>query len=575
MLHLTTRLTASLTALLIAGTAWAQSLFLDHHKAVYDSINNRWLCSVPQSLFGDDWTTTVAMDSTWSEVTIGGSAVTDGDSVTFEALQGGKLYPVQAQVNGQALEGHLTFTWLPLIELEGEFGDEYTSGLVSLHMPDTTDTKLDMLAKLKWRGGITNTAGKHKRNYHIKFVDENGDKKNRRLLGLRKDNHWKLDGGQIDQLRIRNRVCTDLWLDMSRDPWHKEIDSTVVNGSRGRVTEVFLNGTYHGIYGLIEPIDRKQLALIKHDEINNEFHGQQWVAKTYAATWRLPAYNNNSSTWNGNEISYPDIEEVYPTDWSTLYNAFEFARKCDSVDDYETLADSLGYYFDIPVMEDYFIFLITLQALDNETKNIYYSCYDKAEGAPRLTITPWDLDISLGAKSLPYLTSNFVRPTRPLDWINNVPLGDMFLHSAPHRKEIIDRYWELRETWLDTEALVDRFQRAVDELEECGAAGREEARWSQDSDLSGKVLDISAEMEYVDNWIRQRMAYLDENVFVRETAPYGDINGDGRVDVGDVTALISIVLNGASGYEGNADLNDDDHIDVGDVTILIGIVLGS
>ena len=49
-------------------------------------------------------------------------------------------------------------------------------------------------------------------------------------------------------------------------------------------------------------------------------------------------------------------------------------RQCDAVDNYGQLTDSIAKYFDIPVMEDYYIFLITLQALDNETKNIYYSC---------------------------------------------------------------------------------------------------------------------------------------------------------------------------------------------------------
>lgn len=560
-------------ALATALSAWGETFYLDGHKAVRDNLNGAWLCSVPQDVFGTDWHTVIAIDSTWTSMTIDEVPVTNGDTIVLEGIAGGKRYPVAIKTGSETITGYLTFTWLPVLELEGDFGNEYVTGSVSLNAPDSAQTKLDMAAKLKWRGGLTNTAGKHKRNYHIKFIDETGAKKNRRLLGLRKDNHWKLDGGQIDPLRIRNRVSTDLWLDMSRDPWHKAIDSTVVNGSRGRLTEVILNGNYHGIYSLIEPLDRKQLALSKHDTLTGEFHGQQWNAQSYAATWRLPAYNNNSSTWNGNEVSYPDFEEVNPTDWSTLYNAFEFGRKCDMIDDVQTLSDSLGYYFDVPVMEDYYILLVVLQALDNETKNIYYSCYDKALGAPRLTLTPWDLDISLGAQSQSYLTQDVVRPDRPVEWIYNVTLGDMFRLETVQRKEILNRYWQLRKTWLDTEALVARYQKAVDELEDCGAAAREESRWSGDSDIQGKTLDISQEMEYVANWIRQRMAYLDANVFARDVIK-GDITGDGKVDVADVAQLILIVLTSSEADLSVADMNDDGKVDVADVSLVINIVLG-
>ena len=547
-------------------------MFLGGHKAIQDQRNNLWLCSVPQELFGTDWTATVVIDSTWTTMTIDGTELSDSARFTFLEIQGGKKYPFTAMTGEDIVNGEITFTWLPLLELNGTFGNEYAAGTVSLTAPDDTIGKNDMRAILKWRGGLTNTSGKHKRNYSIKFVDQNGDKQNRRLLKMRKDNHWKLDAGQIDMLRIRNRVCSDLWLDMSRQPWHLSLDSTAVNGSHGRVTEVFLNGEYHGIYGLIEPLDRKQLALVKYDTVAHAFHRQQWTSKSKCPTYFLPAYNNYLDTWNGNEVQYPDIDEVMPTDWSTIYNAFEFARRCDAVDDWQLLTDSIGHYFDMPVLEDYFIFIVALQAMDNEVKNIYYSCYDKTLGGPRLTMTPWDLDISVGAQSIAGLD---VSPERSLDWIAHVAMGDCFNHSDFYRKHIIDRYWELRTTWLKTENLVARFQQAVDELENCGAAGREEARWSRDSDLDGKVLDISAEMDYIANWITRRMAYLDENVFVKPVN-LGDVNGDGVINVSDVTALINYVITESGNVVvDNCDMNGNGEINVSDVTTLINFVINN
>ncbi len=555
-----------------ACVTWAQTIYLDGHKAVHDNLNNIWLCSVPQDLFGHDWRPVATFDSTLTDVFINGTEVLNNDTVFLEQIVGSKLFPFSAKMGEQEIEGNITFTWLPILEINGEFGNEYAPGTVTLNPPEG-NSKNDMLAKLKWRGGITNTGNKHKRNYHIKFVDSIGNKLNRRLLGMRKDNHWKLDAGQIDPLRIRNRVCSDLWLDMSRDPWFKAIDSTAVNGSHGRVTEVILNGNYHGIYGLIEPIDRKQLGLVKHDTVANVFRGQQWASKQWARTYVLPPYNNNTDMWNNNEVSYPEFEDVNPTDWSTLYNAFEFVRRVDEVDDWQTLNDSLGYYFDTPVIEDYFIFIATIQALDNETKNIYYSLYDKASGDKRLTVTAWDLDVSLGAKTITGLTDAMVSPERDLRWMTNLWLSDMFVHAASHRKHIIDRYWQLRQTWLNTDSLVARFQTAVDELENCGASAREEARWSKDSDIGGKTLDISAEMAKVEQWIRRRMVYLDENVFVRPAPIIGDVNDDGNVDINDVVTLIDYCLADIPINEVNSDIDNDGMININDVTSLIDIIL--
>ena len=149
----------------------------------------------------------------------------------------------------------------------------------------------------------------------------------------------------------------------------------------------------------------------------------------------------------------------------------------------------------------------------------------------------------------------------------------MFYQSAPHRKHILDRYWELRKTYLNTDSLIARFQHAVDELEQCGAAAREEARWSGDSDINGKTLDISAEMEYVANWIQRRMDYLDANIFVRPAVLPGDVNEDGIIDISDVTTLINYCLCGGTINVANSDYDGSGAIDISDVTSLINYLL--
>ena len=54
---------------------------------------------------------------------------------------------------------------------------------------------------------------------------------------------------------------------------------------------------------------------------------------------------------------------------------------------------------------------------------------------------------------------------------------------------------------------------------------------------------------------------------------FGDVNGDGKVDVSDVTALINMILGTTPADLEVADINADGILDVTDVTALINAIL--
>ena len=570
------RFIITILTLWVSCFAWAQGLYVGGHKAVRDILYSQWLVSIPKEYFGTDWTVELTFDEACSRATFNEVRIENGATVTFDNIAPNKGYSFSVLYNGTTVKGKIIFTWLPVMELSGNFGNDYVGGTVSISEPDGTSND-DMSAKLKWRGGITNLPGKQKHNYSIKFLDENGDKMDRRLLGMRKDNHWKLDAGQVDLLRVRNRVSTDLWLDMSVKPWYADYEPNVINGSRGKTVELILNNRYFGIYHLIEPVDRKQLKLEKHDTINNVFHGQLWYNKSWCRTGTMGdpvPWDNNSPKWDSIYVEYPDFEEVNPTDWSTLADAVNFAYTTSKTHNWRAFEDSLGYYFDLPVLMDYFIFIVAIQALDNESKNIMYSCYDKTLD-PRVMMTPWDLDVSTGAKLYSTWDEDRVGPERYIHWISHVPMFNMFYNSRYFLRKIRKRYWELRKTYLDTESMVDRFQQAVDELEACGASAREERRWSQGIDIGGRVLDISVEMEYVADWIRRRMAYVDLDIFPPVPDIPGDVNDDGEVNISDISLVIDVMLGASVSDEimKRVDVNGDGEINISDVSDVIDYIL--
>lgn len=207
---------------------------------------------------------------------------------------------------------------IPVLVLRGTFSSEYQNGTVDFYSSQGA-TPVSYEAKIKWRGGSTNTEDKHKRNYKIKF------KEKQQFFGLKADKNWILDAGQQDLFRLRNRIATELWNDFARKPYYTADGSEVVTGVRGRVVEVFLNDEYVGIYSLTETMDNKTLGLKKSKK--GIIHGQLWKTsgRGLSMMYNTPsAFDNTSSTWDVFETKYPDIKDVNPTDYSPLWKAINF-----------------------------------------------------------------------------------------------------------------------------------------------------------------------------------------------------------------------------------------------------------
>ena len=63
--------------------------------------------------------------------------------------------------------------------------------------------------------------------------------------------------------------------------------------------------------------------------------------------------------------------------------------------------------------------------------------------------------------------------------------------------------------------------------------------------------------------------------FGKIVAYLGDVNGDGEVNVGDVTALINAILGDTTYEQKVCDINCDGEVNVTDVTTLINTILES
>ena len=389
---------------------------------------------------------------------------------------------------------------IPVVILKGDFGYDYANGTVTVFGPQLPKTTYE--AKIKWRGGTTNAADKHKRNYKIKLSTD------QQLFGMRKDNTWILDAGQQDIFRLRNRVATELWNDFARKPYYASSEPSARTGVRGQVVEVFLNDEYRGVYCLTEAMDRKELKLKKTKGAT--IHGQLWKSTGYGASMMYrdpPAYDNTSETWDVFETKYPELEDVNPTEYADLWKVIHFVATSNNQD----FRDSVAYYFDMPVVEDYYIFTQTLCAPDNTAKNMYMAIYDRTV-SPMLTFAVWDLNLTVGSIYLKNYSASFVSPEYRLGG-NNLIERLKATDAGGFNHKVQTRYQEARKGILSTDSLIARFARYRSLLKQSGADDREREKWSGDSDICGEEIDFDNEMSYIEDWITRRMKYLDSNVF--------------------------------------------------------------
>ena len=484
---------------------------INNHAVLYDSQTSTWLATIPETMFGKDCQLTVTMQDGWKSLTIDNELV--DNQYTFKKVTAESTYQTSITgADGHSITGVIQFTFLPLIHLIGDFGYEYQNGIVTIYNPNEQSDDYALTARIKWRGGTTNTDDKHKRNYNIKFDTDV------KLFDMREDNNWMLDAGQPDVFRLRNRIAMDLWNDMAHKPYYADKEPKALNGVRGCIVEVFLNDEYRGIYNLSEKMDRKQLKLKKVDK-SGEIHGILYKGKTYNNTSMndsIYSYDNYSDTLLGYEVKYPEPgDDCDSTDWKPFVDTNnKILILCYDAEEFEKQVEDL---LDVPVMIDYNVFLSSVNALDNSGKNMYWAIYDKATSR-RMTLAPWDLDCTFGQR----WGGTFVNEEKDLTspyYFSDVVIAAFFnfnrTNALQYNDRVNERYQELRQdgNLLSTDSLIKRITKYYTAIKKSGAAQRETDKWSEDSDIKGEVIDFDKEYEYICDWITKHMEAVDKKGF--------------------------------------------------------------
>ena len=407
---------------------------------------------------------------------------------------------------------------LPLVNVEVDVSrlskENYIPGhitIVDAEMRTEGRLMASFDCKLRYRGA--SSLKYEKKSFAIKLLDSDGEDLDANVFGIRKENDWILDAMAIDRIRMRNRVCFDIWNEISKTPYKTDFDNR--NGTLGYFVEVYLNGDYHGLYCMTDKIDRKLLGLKKAKEQSDGsvyvrgvlYKGEAWTDAT-----GMSGYDTSESfdeeSWNGWELQYPDDYPCYDA-WKPLMNLIDL---CNTRNAFFKLHYRQHFYYDNLV--DYALFIMGLNIIDNNVKNTHFSCPDINVNETFL-ITPWDLDCSLGGL---YEGSHFDEYVKITNLTGNYLFYQMYMYNVDNFRESMKERWqELSLGIMSPNSFNSRLDAYAKRFKESGAWQREYDKWNNNP----VPLDLDEELEYVKKWYVNNIAALNKVLgVIADDIPY-------------------------------------------------------
>lgn len=431
------------------------------------------------------------------------------------------LFPVSATAEDETssdfelMKAQATDKSIPLVNITTNIDSvtkaEYTGGMIEifdLQARTNNEQSVRLGCKVKYRGGTS--LGFDKKSFAIKTLDTNGEKCDVNIFGIREDDSWILDAMAIDRLRMRNRLCFDLWNEIGYTPYDTDYGNR--NGTKGVFVEVFINGDYHGLYCLTDKINRKLLGLkkIKENEDGSvSVRGVLYKGESWTDATQLYGYDStqpfDTDTWNGWELQYPDDYPSVET-WQPLM---------DFIDVFQLSSDAFASVYDEYLYTDnlisYALLVMATNYGDNMMKNTFLSNPITSKSS-KFLVTPWDMDMSLGG----YWNGEYYDVLANLSTIENSRLFNALLtyNIDGFKDNLCSKWEELCKTVFSPDSVYGRIDKYTEIFTASGAWQREYNKWN--GNPVALYEDVADEASYVKGWYARNFQNVC-NIFGIET----------------------------------------------------------
>ena len=365
------------------------------------------------------------------------------------------------------------------------------------------DRETTSYAKIHTRGGTTRNA--LQKSYRLSLMEEKDDmdsERKEKLLGLRKDDDWILFAAYSDYEKIRTPFAMNLWHESSEG--NNQWKASTAN--EYQYIEMFFNNHYHGLYALCYPIDGKQLDL--EDDKEALFKKRDWSRTEFSQDLEYFEYEDGSGGYeylpgysleDGEQDGYVKLHDLY----------YQMAYSNDNTDIRNTC--------DMDNAIDLWLFYKLTQAVDNiydsNVKNLYTAVKTTDEDDEyKVLFAPWDMDQTFGNRFVDGqgkngISSYFNTPDYdlPIAWSPVYFL--MENDDAQIKKEIKDRYKELRGKHWSDKAIAKSIDEYDADIYGSGAYARTKKRWPE-----ANYLDKNGGLRTFKKYVLKRLSYMDEYI---------------------------------------------------------------
>jgi len=374
-----------------------------------------------------------------------------------------------------------------------------------------------------------------KKSFAVETRDAQGENLDVSLLGMPEENDWILYAPYTDKSMLRNVVTFAMGHRMSG------------YCTRTAFCEVVLNNDYHGVYVLEEKIKkgefRVDIATLKPDEISGDDVTGGYIIKVDKLD---PDFQWGTDGWQSNPVPpypnamdivfqyyYPDPEDIVPEQRQYIKNWITVAENTLTSSGFADPNNGYHKYFDLISFIDFmFISEITKEVDKYRYSNFFYKEKD-SDGGRFFAGPHWDYNLGYG-------NVDYWQPgIETWGWVYNQITPDdwsrMFwwkrLMEDPYFRNLAKTRWEyLREDAISNEFLENTIDSAVTLLGP--AIDRNYDRWP----ILGQYVwpnynwygnDYSDEVAYFENFLFERMEWLDGNMPGTVLQPWLSIWPDG------------------------------------------------
>jgi hypothetical protein len=418
----------------------------------------------------------------------------------LDSIASNQRFEFIAFTNSKYRTYNLVFTGLPIMNISVNEGNLADSAQVdmSLYSANTKSEWVEhSMANMNVRGFTSRQYPKQAYKMELTKFDKSGNTVNNdmSLLNMRKDNDWILYAMYSDETKVRDKLSIDIWNEFGA----KDNPFSCNFGTKLEYVELVIDGEYHGIYGLMEPVDAKKLDITK----SNDPSGQEYIYKKTDP--RIPLTldefkeDSDVTTRDGFELKGTSkYGQISLQTWEPLMKYIAV----QNIEDNKEYSKKIQETIDINSASNLWLFFQITSSTDSRGKNVYY-VPKMTNNGKRLFFVPWDLDLTWGNVSKDTARLYIAYENEMIQELVNWEPGQRIIdNNVDNCVPLVKEKWNtLRGTILTNEALTSRIEDLENTVINSGAMAREEARWPD----GGHTYDFSTIKKYATD----KMDYLD------------------------------------------------------------------